>query len=261
MSEEDDNTDAPSLPDGGSVTDPISPSHRSRRKFVVWGFLAFVLIVAGSALLVVHVVKNAEAIPLGPGSATVSWVATTSETPTPQHFVGTAAGLGVTGTAKQPNATSNLPTITAGAPTFPSKISIFHVTGTIDGKHFTLDPYFTFGSELNTLSQGGTVTTTPLQPSTCTPTSSSTQIAGFECTEQTALEGHPTPSQKPKPFVIGRATGSYGSLRVKAALTAQTDIRLGFTGSIGAFHITGVIENIVRHAKTETAHAVFKVTK
>jgi hypothetical protein len=229
-------------------------SNRSRHYgLIALGVVVAVALVVGATALLVGKIRDSGAIPLGRGSATISWVSTGGSTSASQPFTGRAAGLAVTGTANLPNPNSSYRTSTSGSPAFPSKVSIFHVTGTIDGRTFTLDPYYTFLKEFDTLP------TTPLQPLTCTPTSNAYSV-GSECAlpPPTVVHGG---SAVTRPLVLGDVTGTYGSLRISAALTLDGNRSFGFAGTIGTVHVTGVVEDLTRHGETEIAHATFQLTE
>lgn len=83
-------------------------------------------------------------IPLGRGTATITWTGTTGVTPTIQSISGSARGYTVTGRGHVP-----LPSPGAGTGTsIPSVIPVADVAGTIGGSRFTLDITLRFPSSV-----------------------------------------------------------------------------------------------------------------
>jgi hypothetical protein len=83
-------------------------------------------------------------IPLGRGTATITWTGATGITPTIQSIRGTAGGFPVSahGHVPQPSHESGT------ALTLPSVIPVANVAGTIGGARFTLDITLTLPSSL-----------------------------------------------------------------------------------------------------------------
>jgi hypothetical protein len=90
------------------------------------------------ALVVVEVTARSSELPLGQGTATISWVGPGGLGPASDPVSGSASGLAVTGVAKTPdNAVS--PALSSGNPTsLPMGFPIADVTGTLAGHPFTL---------------------------------------------------------------------------------------------------------------------------
>jgi hypothetical protein len=122
------------------------------------------------------------------------------------------------------------------------------MSGTINGRHFTLEPTLSFS--------GGSVST---KKDTCTttstPDSSSTVCAPPSGTANKKARSNPTA------FPWGQATGALGSMKVKARLTVDVLARtFGFARTIGTLHITGQFKVVDHDGKTETAHVTFDIT-
>lgn len=75
-------------------------------------------------------------IPLGRGTASITWTGATGVTPTISSIKGKAGGYQVSGSGKVPTPAANN---TATSISLPSEFPIADVTGTIGGAHFTLD--------------------------------------------------------------------------------------------------------------------------
>jgi hypothetical protein len=84
-------------------------------------------------------------IPLGRGTATITWTGTTGSRPTIRSITGTAGGYAVA-------ASGHVPTpgpISGTASSLPSQFPIADVVGTIGGTSFTLDVVLNFPSSLS----------------------------------------------------------------------------------------------------------------
>jgi hypothetical protein len=87
-------------------------------------------------------------IPLGRGTASVTWTGATGVTPTIKSIKGTAGGYSVSGAGRVPNPAS----ILGSASSIPSDLPLADIKGTIGGAHFTLDIALTLptsGTSLN----------------------------------------------------------------------------------------------------------------
>lgn len=99
-----------------------------------------VLIATASDALVSRLTR----IPLGRGTATISWNGATGVTPTISSIKGSAGGYRVSGTGQVPKA----PTENGAASTLPSQFPIANVKGTIGGTGFTLNIVLTLPGSL-----------------------------------------------------------------------------------------------------------------
>jgi hypothetical protein len=98
---------------------------------IVVGAAALVLISTSTSALIASLTR----IPLGRGTATITWSGATGITPTIQSIAGTAGGYRVSGKGHVP-----LPAHGTGtALTVPSRVPIADIAGTIGGARFTLD--------------------------------------------------------------------------------------------------------------------------
>lgn len=107
---------------------------------------AVVVVVTGAAVLVAvsawttAFMASLTRIPLGRGTATITWTGATGIAPTIQSISGNARGYTVSGRGHVP-----LPSPGAGTATsIPSQIPVADVTGTIGGSRFTLNITLTF---------------------------------------------------------------------------------------------------------------------
>jgi hypothetical protein len=87
-------------------------------------------------------------IPLGRGTASITWTGATGVTPTIGSIKGTAGGYQVSGSGKVPAAASVNGTATSIS--VPSEFPIADVTGTIGGAQFALDIVLQLPSSLTT---------------------------------------------------------------------------------------------------------------
>ena len=83
-------------------------------------------------------------IPLGRGTATITWSGSTGVTPTINSIKGTAGGYAVSATGQIPKPSS----ISGTASSVPTEYPIADVKGTIGGTHFTVDIVLTLPSSL-----------------------------------------------------------------------------------------------------------------
>lgn len=104
------------------------------------------------AALVVLIATSTEAmitrltsIPLGPGTASITWSGSTGVTPTINSIKGTARGYAVSATGQIPKPSS----ISRTASTVPTEYPIADVKGTVGGNHFTMDIVLTLPSSLS----------------------------------------------------------------------------------------------------------------
>lgn len=104
--------------------------------------VAVVLLIATATSAVLGRLTN---IPLGRGTATITWTGSTGVTPTIDSITGTAGGYQVHGEGHVPR------TLGSAAPgsTIPTQVPIADVVGTIGGTHFTLNITLTFPASLS----------------------------------------------------------------------------------------------------------------
>ena len=251
--------------DYGDQATPPSINHRHRLHWLV-ALGGPVLLTVAIAVVVLVVVQRSMEIPLGQGTATFTWQNTGDEqNGSKQPFSGTASGYQVSGEVTQPKDVfgKNLTPaeIESGTLKFPKVIPISDIRGNIDGRHFTLMPELSFSAldgAASSSQEKDTCTTTS------TPDSSSTVCSAPPSVTKARLKAFP------HHFPIGNATGTFGSIRINAGLTVDTaDLThvtsatptLGFTGTIGTLHISGIIKIVDHGGRTETAHTSFDVTK
>jgi hypothetical protein len=99
------------------------------------GLLAVLL-----ALPVVAEIARLTSIPLGRGTATITWTGKGGISPTVNSISGKAGGLPVSATDKVPKIPGiNEPATGSTSESLPSSLPIANVKGTIDGTAFTLD--------------------------------------------------------------------------------------------------------------------------
>ena len=65
-----------------------------------------------------------------------------------------------------------------------------------------------------------------------------------------------------KTDLVGHVVGTFRTQAVTGILTSRvnTDV-IGFSGKIGALHLTGAISKLSQHGDAETAHASYDITK
>jgi hypothetical protein len=102
---------------------------------------AVVVLIATSTEALIALLTN---IPLGRGTATITWSGSTGLTPTITSIKGTAGGYTVSATGRTPKASS----ISGTASTVPTEYPIADVKGTIGGTDFTVDIVLTLPSSL-----------------------------------------------------------------------------------------------------------------
>ena len=89
-------------------------------------------------------VARLTSIPLGPGTATITWTGKTGVTPTINSIKGAAGGYAVSATGRVPKPG----TLTGTASSIPSEYPIANVKGTIGGSTFTLNIVISLPSSL-----------------------------------------------------------------------------------------------------------------
>ena len=103
--------------------------------------LISVAVVVSTTLTAFAVIARLTAIPLGRGTATITWTGKGGISPTVNSIGGTAGGFRVTGSDKVPSIYGSEKPSTGPPPTalaIPSVFPVANVTGTIDGASFTL---------------------------------------------------------------------------------------------------------------------------
>ncbi len=106
----------------------------------IFGTSVVVLIAASTEALIARLTS----IPLGRGTATITWSGSTGVTPTINSIKGTAGGYTVSATGQIPKPLS----ISGAASTVPTEYPIADVQGTIGGSDFTVDIVLTLLSSL-----------------------------------------------------------------------------------------------------------------
>jgi hypothetical protein len=239
-----------------STSSPSVDRHHRLHWFLSLG-APVILIVAIAAVLLIVIQRSTE-IPLGRGTATFTWQNTGDEqNGSKQPFNGTAAGFQASGEVTQPKDVFpkdlTPAEIESGKVKLPTVIPISDMSGSINGRHFTIQPTLTLAA-LRAAS-------TPSQlPSTCTTTSTPNGSTVDCSTPLTSTNKAPPPRFSAIPFA--QVSGTFGSMRIKAKITvAPFTQAFGFSGTIGTLHITGVFKVTDHQGKTEAAHATFDVTK
>jgi hypothetical protein len=74
-------------------------------------------------------------IPLGRGTASITWSGVAGVTPTIKSIKGTAGGFSVSGAGRRPSPPSTL----GSGSSIPSKLPLADIRGTLGGAHFTLN--------------------------------------------------------------------------------------------------------------------------
>jgi len=116
---------------------------------IVAGAAVVVLISTTTGALLARLTK----IPLGRGTASITWSGAAGVTPTIKSIKGTADGYSVSGAGRGPNPAS----ILGSASSIPSHLPLADIKGTIGGAYFTLDISLTLptsGTSLNSQSFG-----------------------------------------------------------------------------------------------------------
>jgi hypothetical protein len=113
---------------------------RSTARIIVAGGAATVLIATASDALVARLTN----IPLGRGTATITWTGATGATTTINSIKGTAGGYNVAAKGRVPTTS---PT-TGSASTTPSQFPVANVKGTIGGTGFSLNIVLTLPASL-----------------------------------------------------------------------------------------------------------------
>jgi len=115
-----------------------------------------IVVIAGGALAILSASAAAflvqlTRIPLGHGTATITWTGATGITPTINSIRGTAGGFHVLASGIVPTSTGVVPTNATASTqqTVPSKVPVADVKGTIGGGHFTLNIVIMLPSELS----------------------------------------------------------------------------------------------------------------
>jgi hypothetical protein len=263
-SPEDDSHAAAPPHSGSSRRGPTSPHsftgrHRQHWLMALGGPVLSVVAIAVGVLIVVHAVQATD-LPLGRGTGTFTWPNDGSgEGGSSQGFNGTAGRFQVSGRATQP--TSDVPNVTPaeianGTVKFPTTVQVASLRGTIDNKHFTLEPTLRFSVPKSQMPS----VAAPAQKCTTTSTPDSVSI---DC----PLAGvthftHKKSRLNPRAFPVGYATGTFGSMKVRATITADAFTRsFGFAGTIGTLRLTGEFTVVDHDGKAETAHATFDVAR
>jgi hypothetical protein len=107
---------------------------------------ATVMIVAGATIVALIATSTGALlarlmrIPLGRGTATITWTGATGITPTIKSVKGAAGGYSVSATGRVPKPTS----IVGSASSIPSELPLANIKGTIGGSSLTLDIILTF---------------------------------------------------------------------------------------------------------------------
>jgi hypothetical protein len=182
--------------------------HPANRRTWIWWLVGVVvvLLLADVGALTYQLVNTSplSAVPLGPGTATITWHNTqgiTHTKPVPQPFTGTIAGYAISGTA-YPNALNSAPP-KPGAP-----FLFMRIKGSLGGNPLTLAEYASITTANPTLEVRGT------------------------------FDGRP----------------------VRGVLEqGKTTSQVKFSGSVGAYHVVGVIDNPSGHADV-TVKASFTVS-
>jgi hypothetical protein len=123
--------------------------------FTQAGFRRGALVIVAGAVVVALISTTTGAvlarltrIPLGRGTASITWAGVAGVTPTIKSIEGTAGGYSVTGAGRVPNPAS----ILGSASSIPSDLPLADVKGRIGGAQFTLDIALTLptsGGSLN----------------------------------------------------------------------------------------------------------------
>jgi hypothetical protein len=108
------------------------------------------IVLAGGAIVVLiatagdAVLARLTRLPLGRGTATITWKGATGLSPTINSIKGTAGGYQVAATGRVPKT----PSVSGTASTIPSQYPIANVKGTIGGTGFTLNIVLTLPASL-----------------------------------------------------------------------------------------------------------------
>lgn len=161
-------------------------------------------------------------LPFGRGTATITWAADGAESPTVTRVHGSVRGFSVSATDRLPSLLTNP---LSGNGTLPA-----------NGSTLTLPSVIPFGNVKGTL-------------------------AGVPFTLRIDLNV-PQGLNPRNGTVFAHVTGAFRSQPIAVTLTANVSTNvLRFEGTIGTLNVSGVIDNPIRHGKTETARATFDVTK
>jgi hypothetical protein len=98
---------------------------------IIVGVTIVTLISTSTGALLARLTK----IPLGRGTATITWTGATGIKPTIKSIKGAAGGYSVAATGRIPHTTS----IAGSASSIPSEFPLANIKGVIGGTHFTLD--------------------------------------------------------------------------------------------------------------------------
>lgn len=120
-----------------------------RDRSVAAGRMAGIFVIATAAIVLISTATSAvldrlTTIPLGRGTATITWTGSTGVTPTIESITGTAGGYQVHGSGHVPRLSGT----TGSASTVPSQLPIADVAGTIGGTRFTVNIVLTFPASL-----------------------------------------------------------------------------------------------------------------
>lgn len=144
------------------------------------------LVVAVAAVILISTATSAvlarlTTIPLGRGTATITWTGSTGVTPTIESITGTAGGYQVHGEGHVPRTLGSAET----GSTIPTQVPVADVVGTIGGTHFTLNITLTFPATLsvNKSDKFGNVTGTfrgqPVRATLTAPVKGESATFGF----------------------------------------------------------------------------------
>ena len=178
---------------------------------------ATILVAGGAAVALAATASEAliarlTTLPLGRGTATITWTGATGVTPTINSIKGSVGGYQVAAVGRIPKA----PALGVTGSSLPSQFPIADVKGIIGGTSFTVNIVLTLPGSLT--------------------------------------------SGKVQDF--GHVTGTFRNQRVAATLSADVkSSSFAFVGRIGSDHVSGQVSQPKQHGNTETARAIFNVTK
>jgi hypothetical protein len=115
-----------------------------KRRWMLGSAIVGAAVVVLAATSTQALIARLTSIPLGRGTATITWSGSTGATPTINSIKGTAGGYVVSATGQIPKPSS----ISGTASTVPTEYPIADVKGTIGGTDFTVDIVLTLPSSL-----------------------------------------------------------------------------------------------------------------